>query len=209
VPHNQPSDPVALSDVFLRVGGPHIGKATVALEVNTDNTILDDLWIWRADHGAAPADTGWTVNTANNGLVVNGDDVTATGLFVEHFQQYNVIWNGNGGEDIFFQNELPYDAPSQAAYEHGGLLGYAAFKVADSVTSFTGYGMGSYVYTPVDPSIHVSQAFEVPDTPGVRMNDLLTINLSGPGTIDSVINGVGGPVSSANEDVASQVASYP
>jgi hypothetical protein len=209
VPHNQPSDPTALQDVFFRIGGPHVGKATVSLEVNTDHTILDDLWIWRADHGAAPADVGWTVNTADTGLVVNGDNVLATGLFVEHFQKYNVIWNGNGGEVIFFQNELPYDPPNQAAYEHDGVLGWAAFKVAGNVRTFHGYGMGSYIFTNVDPSIHVSHAFEVPVTPGVQMNDLLTINLSGPGTIDHVINDTGGPVSSANPDVASQVVSYP
>jgi hypothetical protein len=208
VPHNQPSDPTALQDVFFRVGGPHVGKATVALEVNTDNTILDDLWIWRADHGVAGS-VGWTINTADTGLVVNGENVTATGLFVEHFQQYNVIWNGNGGEVIFFQNELPYDPPTQADYEHDGVLGWAAFKVADNVQSFQGYGMGSYIFTNVNPNIHVSHAFEVPNTPGVQMNDLLTINLSGPGTIDHVINDTGGPVSSANPDVASQVVSYP
>ena len=208
VPHNQAANPTTLQDVFFRVGGPHVGKATVALEVNSDNTILDDLWIWRADHGV-PGSVGWTVNTADTGLVVNGDHVTATGLFVEHFQKYNVIWNGNNGEVIFFQNELPYDPPTQADYEHDGVLGWAAFKVADNVQSFQGYGMGSYIFTNVNPDIHVSHAFEVPDTPGVQMNDLLTINLSGPGTIDHVINDTGGPVSSANQDVASQVISYP
>jgi hypothetical protein len=208
VPHNQASDPTVLQDVFFRVGGPHVGKATVALEVNSDNTILDDLWIWRADHGV-PGSVGWTVNTADTGLVVNGDHVTATGLFVEHFQKYNVIWNGNDGEVIFFQNELPYDPPTQADYEHDGVLGFAAFKVADNVQSFQGYGMGSYIFTNVNPDIHVSHAFEVPITAGVQMHDLLTINLSGPGTIDHVINDTGGPVSSANPDVASQVVSYP
>jgi hypothetical protein len=208
VPHDPTSNPTALQDVFFRVGGPHAGKAAVALEVNSDSTILDDLWIWRADHGV-PGSVGWTVNTADTGLVVNGDDVTATGLFVEHFQKYNVIWNGNGGEVVFFQNELPYDPPTQADYEHDGVLGYAAFKVADSVQSFQGYGMGSYIFTNVNPSIHVSHAFEVPVTQGVQMHDLLTINLSGPGTIDHVINDTGGPVSSANPDVASQVVSYP
>jgi hypothetical protein len=208
VPHNPASDPTTLQDVFFRIGGPHVGKATVALEINSDYAILDDLWIWRADHGV-PGSVGWTVNTADTGLVVNGDHVTATGLFVEHFQKYNVIWNGNSGEVIFFQNELPYDPPTQADYEHDGVLGWAAFKVADNVQSFQGYGMGSYIFTNVNPSIHVSNAFEVPDTPGVQMNDLLTINLSGPGTIDHVINDTGGPVSSTNPDVASQVVSYP
>jgi hypothetical protein len=208
VPHDPASDPTTLQDVFFRIGGPHVGKATVALEINSDYAILDDLWIWRADHGV-PGSVGWTVNTADTGLVVNGDHVTATGLFVEHFQKYNVIWNGNSGEVIFFQNELPYDPPTQADYEHDGVLGWAAFKVADNVQSFQGYGMGSYIFTNVNPSIHVSNAFEVPDTPGVQMNDLLTINLSGPGTIDHVINDTGGPVSSTNPDVASQVVSYP
>ena len=207
-PHNVASDPTALQDVFFRVGGPHIGTATVALQVNTDNTILDDLWVWRADHGVAGS-VGWTVNTADTGLVVNGNDVTATGLFVEHFQKYNVIWNGDGGQVVFFQNELPYDAPTQAAYQHDGVLGYAAFKVADSVRSFQGYGMGSYIFTNVDPDIHVSHAFEVPVSPAVQLHDLLTVNLSGPGTIDHVINDTGAPVSSANKDVASQVVNYP
>ena len=207
-PHHVASDPVALQDVFFRIGGPHVGKANLALEVNTDGTVLDDLWVWRADHGV-PGSVGWTVNTADTGLVVNGDDVTATGLFVEHFQKYNVIWNGNGGQVIFFQNELPYDPPTQADYQHDGVLGYAAFKVADSVATFQGYGMGSYIYTNVNPDIHVSHAFEVPVNDGVRLHDLLTINLSGPGTIDHVVNDTGGPVSDANKDVASQVVSYP
>lgn len=207
-PHDGASNPVALQDVFFRIGGPHVGKADVALEVNTDHAILDDLWVWRADHGVAGS-VGWTVNTSNTGLVVNGDDVTATGLFVEHFQKYNVIWNGNGGKVIFFQNELPYDPPTQADYQHDGVLGYAAFKVADSVRTFQGYGMGSYIFTNVNPDIHVSHAFEVPVRPGVQLRDLLTINLSGPGTIDHVVNDTGGPVSDANKDVASQVVSFP
>jgi len=132
MPHSRPSDPTALQDVFFRVGGPHVGKATDSLLVNTDYTILDDLWIWRADHGV-PGSVGWTVNTADTGLVVTGDHVTATGLFVEHFQKYNVIWAGEHGEVIFFQNELPYDPPTQADYQHNGVLGWAAFKVAGSV----------------------------------------------------------------------------
>ena len=55
----------------------------------------------RADHGVAPV--GWTINTADNGLIVNGNNVEATGLFVEHFQKNEVQWNGNGGKTIFFQ----------------------------------------------------------------------------------------------------------
>ena len=50
---------------------------------------------------------GWTTNTGRNGVIINGDNVTATGLFVEHYQEYNVIWNGENGRNVFFQNELP------------------------------------------------------------------------------------------------------
>lgn len=69
--------------------------------------------------------------------------------------------------------------------------------------------MGSYIFTNVNPGIHVSHAFEVPIRPGVQLHDLLTINLSGPGSIDHVIDNTGDPVSSANPDIASQVVSYP
>ena len=62
-------------------------------------------------------------------------------------QKYEVIWNGNGGTDIFFQNEMPYDPPRQADWmEAPGVDGWAAFKVANTVTSFKGYGMGSYSF---------------------------------------------------------------
>ena len=49
------------------------------------NVILDDIWAWRADHGNAGT-VGWDINTAKNGVIVNGDNVTATGFFVEHYQ---------------------------------------------------------------------------------------------------------------------------
>ena len=52
-PDNKSSaaDPTALQDVFFRVGGPHAGKATTSLVVNSDHVVLDDIWAWRADHG--------------------------------------------------------------------------------------------------------------------------------------------------------------
>ncbi|RZS91189.1 hypothetical protein EV189_0423 [Motilibacter rhizosphaerae] len=210
-----PARPVALQDVFFRVGGPHVGKAEEALEVNTNGVLLDDLWVWRADHGVEGS-VGWTVNTSDNGLVVNGNDVTATGLFVEHFQQYNVIWNGNGGTVVFFQNELPYDAPSQAAWAHRGSLGYAAFKVTDSVKTFQGYGMGSYIFTNKTSGLHASRSFEAPVKPGVQIHGLTTIALNAKangfdfGTIDHVINSTGGAAASAvNPDVPVQVVTFP
>jgi len=200
-------DPTVLHDVFFRIGGPHVGKATVSLEVNSDNAVLDDIWAWRADHGVAGS-VGWDVNTADTGLVVNGDNVTATGLFVEHYQKYNVIWNGENGRTIFFQNELPYDPPNQAAWQHDGVPGWAAYKVADRVRTHEVWGAGSYVFTNVNPTIHAARGFEVPVTAGVRMHDLLTVNLSA-GTIDHVVNDTGAPATTAAIGVPSYVVSYP
>jgi hypothetical protein len=204
------ADPTALQDVFFRIGGAEAGKATNSLVVNTDNVILDDIWAWRADHGNG---VGWTVNTADTGVVVNGDNVTAYGLFVEHYQKYNVIWNGNNGTDIFFQNELPYDPPSQAAWmEAPGVDGYAAFKIGKHVTSFSGYGMGSYSFFNQGVNIYADHAFEVPSTlPAGSLHDLLTIFLStsGAGGILHVVNEAGGSSTIANPDVPVTVVSYP
>ncbi len=198
-------DPSSIQDVFFRIGGASPGKATTSLVVNSDNVLLDDIWAWRADHGIG---VGWTVNTADTGVVVNGDNVTAYGLFVEHFQKYEVLWNGNNGTDIFFQNEMPYDVPNQAAWMNGALNGYAAFKVADTVTAFQGYGMGSYCYFNVDPTVNAYHAFEAPNTPGVQFHDLLTISLGGSGTITHVINNTGATAQGA-ATVPVNIVSYP
>ncbi len=204
------SDPSALQDVFFRIGGAQAGSATQSLVVNSNNVILDDIWAWRADHGNG---VGWTSNTADTGVVVNGNNVTAYGLFVEHYQKYEVIWNGNGGTDIFFQNEMPYDPPSQAAWsEAPGVNGWAAFKVANTVTSFSGYGMGSYSFFNQGVSIYAANAFEVPTTlPAGSMHDLFTIFLStaGSGGISNVINNTGGSSTAANPDTPVTVVSYP
>jgi hypothetical protein len=204
-------EPTALHDVFFRIGGTAAGKATVSLEVNSDNVILDNIWAWRADHGNG---VGWTVNTADTGVIVNGDDVTAYGLFVEHYQKYNTIWNGNDGRVVFFQNEMPYDPPSQAAWMTApGVLGWAALKITDKVKRFTGHAMGSYSFFNQGLDIFASNAFEVPATLAPSsLNNLLTIFLDpsrGKGGILNVINGIGGPSTIANPDVPVTVQSYP
>ncbi len=208
---NEVSDPTSLHDVFFRIGGAAAGKATTSLVVNSSNVILDDIWAWRADHGNG---VGWTGNTADTGVVVNGDNVTAYGLFVEHFQKYEVIWNGNGGTDVFFQNEMPYDPPSQAAWmEAPGVNGWAAFKIAPTVTSFRGYGMGSYSFFNQGLDIFAERAFEVSATlPAGSLRGLLTIFLDpshGKGGILHVVNDVGGSSTIANPDVPVTVVSYP
>ncbi|MET8633883.1 RICIN domain-containing protein [Streptomyces sp. NPDC004680] len=198
------TDPTSLHDVYFRVGGAGVGKATTSLVVNSRNVIGDHMWIWRADHGNG---VGWTSNTADTGLVVNGDDVTMYGLFVEHFQKYQTIWNGNGGRTYFYQNEMPYDPPNQSAWMNGSTQGYAAYKVAGSVTNHQAYGLGSYCYFNVNPSVTAEHSYEVPNTPGVQFHNMVTVSLGGTGTIRHVINDRGGP-SNSSTNVANLV-NYP
>jgi hypothetical protein len=206
------SDPDVVQDVYFRIGGAETTpvSATVSLLDNAGHSIIDDVWAWRADHGN---DVGWTANTADTGVEVTGDDVTAYGLAVEHYQKYETIWSGQGGTDVFFQNELPYDPPSQQAWMATPTQdGYPAFLVTNGVKSFQGYGMGSYVnFTQTTATLHDAEAFQAPDTPGVQFHNIFAVWISGSGGDDSIINGTGGPVTSTNPGTVEpvDVPSYP
>ena len=193
------TDPDLIQDVFFRIGGAETTpvSAAVSLLDNASNSIVDDIWAWRADHGNA---VGWTVNTADTGVAVTGNNVTAYGLFVEHYQKNEVIWSGQGGTDVFYQNELPYDPPSQSAWMASKTQdGFPAFLVTGNVKSFQGYGMGSYiVFIQTTATLFADEAFQAPKTPGVQFHGLLVVYLGGSGGDKSIINGVGGPVTSTN-----------
>ncbi|WP_405690402.1 discoidin domain-containing protein [Streptomyces sp. NBC_01185] len=199
------ANPTTVQDVYVRVGGAGPGKATTSILVNSDDVIIDHTWVWRADHGEG---VGWETNRADYGVRVNGDDVLATGLFVEHFNKYDVEWYGERGRTIFYQNEKAYDAPDQAAIQNGTTKGYAAYRVDDSVDVHEGWGMGSYSNYDVDPTIRQDHGFEAPVKPGVRFHSLLVVSLGGNGHYDHVINDTGSPTSGTST-LPSTVVSYP
>ena len=199
------ANPTTVQDVFVRIGGAGPGKATTSMVVNSRHTIVDHTWVWRADHGDG---VGWETNRADYGVVVNGHDVLATGLFVEHFNKYDVQWFGERGRTIFYQNEKAYDAPNQAAIQNGPVKGYAAYRVGDDVTAHEGWGLGSYCYYNVDPGIVQHHGFAAPNRPGVRFHDLLVVSLGGNGQYERVINDTGSPTSGTST-VPSTVVSYP
>lgn len=131
--------------------------------------------------------------------MVNGDDVTIYGLFVEHHEQYQTLWNGNGGQVYFYQCELPYDAPTQTEWSHDGVNGYAAYKVADSVTNHQAYGLGIYgVFTKTTTKCF--NAVETPTAPGINLHHLVDVWITGQsGTeITHLLNGMGNPVNGSN-----------
>ncbi len=192
------TDPDTIQDVFFRVGGAETTttSATVSLLDNASNSIIDDVWAWRADHGN---DVGWTANKGDTGLVVTGNNVTAYGLAVEHYQKSEVVWSGQGGTDVFFQNELPYDVPSQSVWnESSTFTGYPAIQVTNNVKTFKAYGVGSYVVF-IDNNnspTNVTEAFQVPQAPGVQVNNVFGVYIGGNGGLNSIINGTGGAVDS-------------
>jgi hypothetical protein len=202
-------DPIVLHDVFFRVGGAAVGRAKVNLEINSNDTLVDHTWIWRADHGDG---VGWDLNTSENGLVVNGNDVTIYGLFVEHHQQFQVLWKGNGGRTYFYQSEIPYDPPNQASYTSApGVSGWASYKVADNVTSHEAWGLGVYSVF-IYPDVVLTRAIETPG-PGdksreIRFHDMITVALGEHGAINRVID-ESGEATSIHPRVTPKVTNFP
>jgi len=198
-------NPIVLHDVFFRVGGAGIGRTKENLRINANDVIVDHTWIWRADHGDG---VGWNSNTSANGLVVNGNDVTIYGLFVEHHQQFQVIWNGDRGRTYFYQSEIPYDPPDQPSYSSGtGTNGWASYKVADPVTAHEAWGLGIYSVF-IQPNVVLSRAIEVPKKPGIKFHHMITVALGEHGEISNVIDDKGGPTA-MNPRVTPKVAEFP
>ena len=195
-------NPTVLQDIFVRIGGVHPGVASTnqAIIVNSNNVIGDNFWLWRADHGDG---VGWKLNTAENGLVVNGDDVIMYGLMVEHFQEYDILWRGENGRTYFLQNEKCYDPQDQNDWKShmNTSLGYAAYKVCNNVKNHYAVGLGSYdvfIYTN-GASIFLENAFEVPDTEGVKIENACIVEIAngeGPYVgFNHIINGTGPSIS--------------
>jgi hypothetical protein len=190
------ANPSFLFDIFFRVGGPSEGSAEKCMVVNSSDVFIDHTWIWRADHGNG---VGWDKNKCANGLVVDGDNVTVYGLFNEHFQEYQTLWNGNNGRVYFYQSEMPYDPPSVDAWKHDGTNGYASYKVADHVKSHEAWGVGIYNVF-YDAPVIVDNAIETPEHLENQIHHKVIFWLNGnkESVVKSIINGKGGSVNVSN-----------
>lgn len=193
-------DFITLSDVFFRVGGTATEQPTRVkncVTIHSDNVIGDNFWVWRADHGEQVA---WDKNTADTGIIVNGDDVTIYALMVEHFREYQTIWNGDGGKVYMYQSEIPYDVPSQADWmsHDGAKEGYASFYVDEEVSDFEAWGLGIYLYNR-DTAVTLASAMEVPEKDGVKVHNICTVMLTGYPGMEHIINEEGEGVMQAGE----------
>ena len=118
------------------------------------------------------------------------------GLSVEHTTgDAMVSWTGQNGLVRFYQSELPYDVTQE---EYGGdsnTPSAVSYSVDDSVATHDLSGAGVYSFFR-DHNVTVDTAFRHPTTTGsgIRMTNLLTRFLNGKGTIRSVVNMKGNPV---------------
>ena len=189
------ANPTVAFDVHGRVGGSIVGAAASCVIINSNNVLVDNTWLWRADHGAGGGD--WNSDQSNNGLIVNGNDVKVYGLFVEHFQQYQTLWNGNRGAVYLYQSEMPYDPPDQGSWQAApNHNGYPSYKVADSVTSHQAFGLG--VYSVFSNNVTAENGIEAPNVSGVTLSHLVTVSLAS-GSITHIINGTGGAVGNGTQ----------
>ena len=182
-------DSMKVFDLCIRVGGLYTLKDKVnirdtALLVTGSTIYLENTWIWRADHGLQTDNDHDHDDDyddaksfpAKHGMIVNGDNMFANGLQVEHFDDINLIWNGNNGKVVMFQNEMPYFGES-----------FNCPAVQLNGSGFRGYGMGSYCYFKLNP-VHAPCGFEV-NGGNVSLTNTFTVWLNGntDSSIDAVI----------------------
>ncbi|KAH8056464.1 hypothetical protein JL722_7298 [Aureococcus anophagefferens] len=176
-----------LSDVFARVGGPgsRAARADTMVRVAGAGVVLDNVWLWRADHAAlAPGEAprpGEVYHLvadgecySETGLVVDGDDVVAYGLAVEHTLGDQMIWRGERGRVFFYQSELPYDVDQ--AFADAGHVGY---RVTAAAHESVGAGIYSFFR---DSQCLVPAAVAAPPT--ANFTNAVTKHLNGhPGIL--------------------------
>jgi len=183
------SNPGVMSDLYTRTGGPQspsVQQAEVMVRVNSGNVVIDNTWLWRADHTQTNRHVRDGSNPAEVGAVINGDNVVAYGLKAEHALTDQIQWNGENGKTYMLQCELPYDV-TQANF---GDKGYVAYRVGPNVQKHLAYGIGVYHNFIVD-SVRVHTAISAPEHLEGSFIAPLTVFLNGKGTIDHILNDLG------------------
>jgi len=196
------TNPGCLIDVFARVGGASLERGVstdVMVQLNSGNIYGDNLWLWRADHvQLRPMEKAnfphisplyrQTVKgecNVNNGIVVNGANVTMVGLAVEHTNQDQTVWNGEDGIVHFYQCELPYDVDETFAISN-----YVGYRVGTDVKRHSAYGLGIYSNFR-DFDVEVDTAVIHPEISGIHLRNIFTVKLDNQGMIKTVVNNRG------------------
>jgi len=144
-------------------------------------------WAWNGGY------VGWNSSYGRNGVVVEGDYVTLYGLMVEHYMEYQTIWNGEHGLMCFYQSETPYDAPNQEVWmRNGGTAqvdqGYASYKIGDHVQNHTALGVGVYYVSNTPNAVKIlDHAIEAPENTGIEIRNMVIARFAGSAAAGSGI----------------------
>jgi len=195
--YGNPSNPGIMYDMFGRVGGTNNPgqyqvSATVMVTINHRYVVLDNSWLWRADHDISGSVKAGQ-NPSQNGLLVNGDNVVTYALAVEHHLQDGIVWNGDAGRCYFYQCELPYDVNEQQF----GTPGYSGYKVGNTVKTHTAWGVGIYSFFR-DFTVTTPSGIKSPTSSGIRFIHPFTRYLSGNGAIAHVLDDTGRAVNASS-----------
>ena len=206
------NSPSYLWDIYCRVGGGSNNSdkysIDIMLYIGGDNSILDNVWCWVADHYADDnSSVGWDKAICNIGLNVSGKDVIAYGLFSEHTRSRNVYWSGENGQVYMFQSEFNYYIPT--------VYDFVSYEIDPNVKTHKLYGAGAYSFFANKPDggdlkvPMVSAGFKWGNT-NVDYQNLVTVFLNGYGGISHVFNTTGIPVQYQLDDkghpVGTQIA---
>ena len=146
--------------------------------------------------------------------------MTALGLFVEHHQRNQVVWNGERGRTVFYQSELPYDPPNQDAWRDGAGEGYASYQVSPGVRTHAATGTAIYTLFPdstfAGAPVHARTSIEAPVRSSVRFTSMTTAVIAFGGGIRHIVNETGAAVDATRPNrvvpgfaASARLASYP
>ena len=201
-------------DLYTRVGGAlppmTVGCKTQLAITETAGLILENAWLWRADHDTTGGNPtcdpnkvgGQSGNLSEVGLHVSpGALLYCYGLASEHNSDQNVLWEGNGAV-FFYQSELDY-CPSDKFNSSGFQL---ALKDGGF---FLGRGMGTYCFFPGSIAPTIPSGFTSTSSGKVDLDALVTVWLKNEGGIEHVYNQLGCKVSESTQQVAVYLPNIP
>ncbi len=171
-------DPITLHDVFFRVCGAGVGRVKVNLRINSNGTLVDRTWIWRADHGAG---VGWDLNASSNGLCGEWKRRHNLRLICSASSEIPGSVERKRREDLFpsvrdsLRSSEPAELHERARREWLGL-------VLGGRWSHESRGVGTGVYSVfIYPDVILTCAIEAPKSPKVRFHDIITVALGDHG----------------------------
>jgi hypothetical protein len=204
------TDPTTLTDISSS------SNATTDELIN-QNYVLQNQAEIQSSGGGTYTDAQWAAANNDYGAVINGDGVTWEGIWLEHFKMTEATWNGQGGQVVFLENELPFTPPITSntvpptSWElNGSFDGYPSLAVSPRVTSFTLSGMQSWSRFDAGCYCLVTSLITTPVRRHVTFHDLFSGLILGSSAGGAAATGatVGGVLNLVNTDGVSAYVPY-